>query len=177
MVDTSDVGRRLDRSLSGPLFSVSEEGSVDGLARDEAWNANSWVWTVLAQFPSRCGRQLWHGWPLLTQAQFWQRPVRLHRQQVISFSLSSPNKMTECSCILFIGTYSASLKSPDHTLPFMVAYIKYITKLYLSREKHHIRQCFSCSYYSSHAEETSDISCDNYHAMARTISAIAMTFA
>ena len=36
MVDTSDVGRRLDRGLSGPLFSVSEEGSVDVLARDEA---------------------------------------------------------------------------------------------------------------------------------------------
>ena len=40
MVDTSDVGKRLDRDLSSPLFSISEEGSVDVLARDEACNAN-----------------------------------------------------------------------------------------------------------------------------------------
>ena len=33
MVNVSDVDRRLDRGLSGPLFSVSEEGCVDVLAR------------------------------------------------------------------------------------------------------------------------------------------------
>ena len=33
MVNVSDVDRRLDRGLSGPLFRVSEEGCVDVLAR------------------------------------------------------------------------------------------------------------------------------------------------
>ena len=42
------------------------------------------VEVTLEQFPSRCGRQPWHGLPAFTHEQFLQRPVRLHLQQDIS---------------------------------------------------------------------------------------------
>ena len=49
-----------------------------------AWD--DWIRTVLTQFPNCCGRQPWHGLPLFTHRQFWQRPEQLHLQQAIGHS-------------------------------------------------------------------------------------------
>ena len=72
-------GRRAS-GVSGFLVGGGKEGTESGPVIAVG---GGWVRTVLAQFPRRNGRQLWHCRPPFTHEQFRQRPVRLHLQQVI----------------------------------------------------------------------------------------------
>lgn len=60
-------------SSSHWLLIDHQEGAVLGMSAKA--EGDGWVWTVLTQFPSQCGRQLWHGCHM---SKFWQWPVRLY---------------------------------------------------------------------------------------------------